>query len=337
MRADRLIATVLLLQARTRVTAAELARELEVSVATARRDLAALSAAGVPVYPQPGRGGGWQLVGGARTDLTGLTESQARQLFLLLGPAAAGRPDATAALAKLHQALPASFRAGAAAAGLAVLVDPDGWGERRAGRPEIVATLEQSVIDRAELRLQYRPRQGDAEVSSGDDVAVVRPLAVVSKGDSWYLLAERGERREPGPGDRNPAGTRTYRIDRIRSATRTGEHFTAPEPAEVRAAWSTAMAQVEAIRGAVAATVTVPAALVPVLRKLFGRHFTLEPADQPGQPPSAALRAVVTAHTVTGLAEQLAGFGSTIEVTAPAAVRTELARIGAELLARYSD
>ncbi len=69
MRADRLIATLLLMQNRGRVTAAEIATELEVSVATARRDLEALSSAGVPVYPQPGRGGGWALVGGARTDL----------------------------------------------------------------------------------------------------------------------------------------------------------------------------------------------------------------------------------------------------------------------------
>jgi hypothetical protein len=65
MRADRLVAALLLMQARGRVTAAELAGELEVSVATARRDLEALSVAGIPVYPQPGRGGGWSLVGGA--------------------------------------------------------------------------------------------------------------------------------------------------------------------------------------------------------------------------------------------------------------------------------
>ena len=67
MRADRLVATLLTLQARGRVTAAQLAEELEVSVATARRDLEALSAAGIPLYPKIGRGGGWQLLGGART------------------------------------------------------------------------------------------------------------------------------------------------------------------------------------------------------------------------------------------------------------------------------
>ncbi|MUM34442.1 HTH domain-containing protein, partial [Mycolicibacterium sp. CBMA 361] len=81
MRADRLVATLLLLQRRKQVTASEVALELEVSERTARRDLEALSVAGVPVYSMPGRGGGWRLLGGARTDLSGLTASEARALF----------------------------------------------------------------------------------------------------------------------------------------------------------------------------------------------------------------------------------------------------------------
>ena len=115
MRADRLVATLLLMQSRGRVTAAELAEELEVSVATARRDLEALSTAGIPVYPQPGRGGGWSLLGGARTDLSGLTAAEAQALFLLVGPAAAVAPEAKAALRKLVRALPDTFRADAEA------------------------------------------------------------------------------------------------------------------------------------------------------------------------------------------------------------------------------
>src|ERR671911_2284549 len=101
MRAERLVAALLLMQARGRVTAAELAGELEVSVATARRDLEALSAAGIPVYPQAGRGGGWSLLGGARTDLSGLTSAEARALFLVAGPSASATPQIKAALRKL--------------------------------------------------------------------------------------------------------------------------------------------------------------------------------------------------------------------------------------------
>src|SRR3954447_3444032 len=106
MRADRLVAALLLMQSRGRVTAAEVATELEVSVATARRDLEALSAAGIPVYPQAGRGGGWTLLGGARTNLSGLTSAEAQALFLLVGPSAAIVPEARSALRKLVRALP---------------------------------------------------------------------------------------------------------------------------------------------------------------------------------------------------------------------------------------
>uniref|UniRef100_UPI003B3B758E helix-turn-helix transcriptional regulator n=1 Tax=Pseudactinotalea sp. TaxID=1926260 RepID=UPI003B3B758E len=121
MRADRLVAATLYLQRRGTVTAAALAEHLEVSVATARRDLEALSGAGVPVYPQRGRGGGWRLVGGARTDLTGLTAPEVQALFVALGGIGS---DATArtALNKLVQALPRTFRRRAEVAGSTVRV-----------------------------------------------------------------------------------------------------------------------------------------------------------------------------------------------------------------------
>ncbi|HMC70382.1 MAG TPA: HTH domain-containing protein, partial [Mycobacteriales bacterium] len=143
MRADRLVATLLLLQSRKRVTAADVAAELEVSVRTARRDLEALSAAGIPVFPQAGRGGGWELVGGARTDLSGLTADEARTLFMVAGPEAAATPELKAALRKLVRALPEPFRASAEQAASSVVVDPDAWGRnRRARRPPLLDALQ---------------------------------------------------------------------------------------------------------------------------------------------------------------------------------------------------
>ena len=133
MRADRLIAILLLLQQRERITASEVARELEVSERTARRDLEALSSAGVPVYAMPGRGGGWRLLGGARTDLSGLTAGEARALFLVAGPASTATPTVKAALRKLLRALPEPFREQAEAAATALVVDPRQWGS---GQPE---------------------------------------------------------------------------------------------------------------------------------------------------------------------------------------------------------
>src|SRR5690606_26269466 len=128
MRAARLVAVLLLLQQRGRVTAREVADELEISERTARRDLEALGLAGIPVYSQAGRGGGWRLVGGARTDLTGLTAAEARALFLVAGPASSGAPAVRSALRKLVGALPEPFRVEAAAAAASLHVDAAAWG-----------------------------------------------------------------------------------------------------------------------------------------------------------------------------------------------------------------
>jgi predicted DNA-binding transcriptional regulator YafY len=160
MRADRLVATLLVLQARGRVTAAELADELEVSVKTARRDLEALSMAGIPVYSQPGKNGGWQLIGGARTDLSGLNADEARTLFLVAGPSAAVTPEAKTALRKLVQALPETFRTAAEAAASAVVLDPARWGGTAPRIPHHLDTLRRAVIDGVQVRLGYYDRQG---------------------------------------------------------------------------------------------------------------------------------------------------------------------------------
>src|SRR5580658_8460902 len=129
VRADRLVAILMLLQTRGQVTAAEVAEDLEISERTARRDLDALGVAGLPIYSVQGRGGGWRLLGGGRTDLSGLTAAEARALFLVAGPSSAS-PDVRAALRKLVRALPESFRTAAEVASTAVIVDPAGWDEQ---------------------------------------------------------------------------------------------------------------------------------------------------------------------------------------------------------------
>src|SRR3954468_24516200 len=127
MRADRLVAILLMLQTRGQVTAAEVAQELEVSERTARRDLDALGMAGLPIYSLQGRNGGWRLAGGGRPDLSGLTAAEARALFLVAGPSSSATPQVKAALRKLVRALPEPLRPSAEAASTAVVVDPTGW------------------------------------------------------------------------------------------------------------------------------------------------------------------------------------------------------------------
>src|SRR3954462_14320315 len=127
MRADRLVAILMLLQTRGQVTAAEVAAELEVSKRTARRDLDALGMAGLPIYSMQGRNGGWRLAGGGRTDLSGLNAAEARALFLVAGPSSSATPEVRAALRKLVRAPPEPLRNSAEAASTAVVVDPNGW------------------------------------------------------------------------------------------------------------------------------------------------------------------------------------------------------------------
>ena len=188
MRADRLVAILLLLQTRGQMTSAEVAAELEVSERTARRDLDALAMAGVPLYSRQGRGGGWQLVGGARTDLSGLTAEEARALFLVAGPSSSATPEVKAALRKLVQALPEPFRVDAEAASTAVVVDPSGWGQSGSTRPPPVhlEALQRAVIEGEQVRLGYVAR--DRAPSS----RVVHPLGPRHQADD---LVPRGRHR----------------------------------------------------------------------------------------------------------------------------------------------
>ena len=313
MRADRLVATLLLMQSRGRVTAAELAEELEVSVATARRDLEALSTAGIPVYPQPGRGGGWSLLGGARTDLSGLTAAEAQALFLLVGPAAAVAPEAKAALRKLVRALPDTFRADAEAAASAVVIDPARWGEHGKQRSELVAALQLAVVRRRKVRMQYAKRPGQRSERR------VAPLGLVNKDDVWYLIA----------GTDN--GQRTFRVDRIAEAEVTDEPAERPPDFDLPEAWQQVVDEVEQRRGGLSATVLIETRFVHVLHTQWGRH-----CEELGQHDDGRARVRVSAPTPLMIAQQLAGWGALIEVVDSPPVCSELARIGAELTERYS-
>ncbi|MGV9381628.1 helix-turn-helix transcriptional regulator [Nonomuraea sp. NPDC003707] len=312
MRADRLVAVLLLMQSRGRVTAAELAAELEVSVATARRDLEALSAAGVPVYPQAGRGGGWSLLGGARTDLSGLTANEAEALFLLAGPAASATPEVKSALRKLVRALPQTFRDDAEAAADAVVIDPTGWGERDPDRPEPVRVLQSATVRRRKVRLGYEGRSGERTHR------LVDPWGLVDKDDVWYLIAG------------TEAGQRTFRVDRIAEAEVTELTFERPEGFVLSEAWGKVVDEMERRRSLLSATVLIAERFLPVLRHQFGRHCEVERVEEDGR-----VRARVAAPMALSIAEQLAGWGATVEVVEPEEVRVQLARIGSELVERY--
>ena len=313
MRADRLVAALLLIQSRGRLTAAELADELEVSVATARRDLEAMSAAGIPVYPQPGRGGGWSLVGGARTDLSGLTASEAQALFLLVGPAAAVSGEAKSALRKLVRALPQTFREDAEAAADATMIDPTRWGERDRDRPALVDDLQAAVVRRRKVRLGYAGRRSEP------NERLIEPWGLIDKDDVWYLMAGTEK------------GRRTFRVDRIVAAEITDEPAERPSDFELEAAWEEVVEQMEERRSRTWATVLVEQRYLPVMRDRFGRHCHVEELLEDGR-----ARVRVGAPIPLDLARNLAGWGGLVDVEGPAEVRELLAQIGAELSERYA-
>ncbi len=307
MRADRLIALLLLLQSRGRVTAVEVAAELEVSLATARRDLEALSAAGIPVYAQPGRGGGWRLVGNATTNLSGLSGPQSRALFWLLGTAGLSNPQTRVATMKLIRALPQSLRSEAERLASCVHYDHRAWGGAPGEAADGLELLREAIVNRKVVRATYTAR------SAAPRERRLRPLGLVCKAGAWYLVADDGR------------GPRTFRQARLTEAQLTGETFDSPTDFDLVDYWQAHTRDVEALRSGVAATLRVPTWAASILRTQLGHHCTVLNA----QAPHAVVE--VRAHSLTGLAEQLAGWGDRIDVVSPEALRAELHRIGTEL------
>ena len=311
MRADRLVAALLILQARGRVTATALAEELEISERTARRDLEALAMAGIPVYSQSGRGGGWSLVGGAKTDLSGLTGAEVRTLFLIAGPSAA-TPEVKAALRKLVRALPETFRAEAEAAASAVVLDPTGWDHHRAEPPAHLGTLQKAVIDGVQVRLSYTARTGT------ETERIVHPLGLVAKRTVWYLIAN------------TDGGLRTFRVGRVRAVMATDRPVERPEDFDLEEAWRSTLSTLDEHRVPSVATLRVDAEIVPHLRAALGTPMTVARAEVDGR-----VAVEVRSYSPERIASQLAGFGGAVEVLAPPEVRDHLRRIAGELMDIY--
>ena len=314
MRADRLVAILLLLQQREQVTAAEVARELEVSERTARRDLDALAVAGVPVYSVQGRGGGWRLVGGARTDLSGLTAPEARALFQVAGSASAATPDVKAALRKLVQALPETFRGDAEAAASSLVVDPQRWGSTRVERrdPPFLDELQDAVIRGVRVRLGYVDRDG------AQTERMVHPLGIVAKGPTWYLVSG------------TDAGRRTFRIDRVSSVLTTGEPVERPEGFDLAESWTEIADEVDRRRTPLEIQGVCAPDGMRLLRMILGDRLNVGGTTADGR-----IEVVIRGATEYAVAGELAGLIEWLEITGPPGVRDHLASIGRSLADRY--
>ncbi|MBP2180855.1 helix-turn-helix transcriptional regulator [Amycolatopsis magusensis] len=320
MRASRLLSVLLLLQNRGRMTADELAGELEVSVRTVYRDIEALSAAGVPVYADRGRTGGYQLVDGYRTRLTGLTEEEARSLSLAGLPAAASELGLGTVLAaaqlKLYAALPADLRDRAASVSQRFYLDVPGWHRGIESLPQL-AEVAEAVWQTRRLRIEYR-RWGNQEVTRE-----IEPLGLILKGGSWYLAA------------RCEGNDRTYRISRIEGMETLGE-FRRPldfDLAEYWRAWSEQFERRLYSRRAVVRLSPLAQTLVPFYLGAVGARALREASAVPDEAGWVQLELPVEqGRPAIG---ELLRFGAGLQVLEPADLREEVAEAIREMGAHY--
>ncbi len=322
MRASRLLSLLLLLQTRGRMTASQLAAELEVSVRTIYRDVESLSSAGVPLYGDAGHEGGYQLVEGYRTRLTGLTADEAEVLFLggLHGPAAElGLGTALAAAhLKLKAAMPPQLRDRAERIRRRFHLDAPGW----YGVPDDAKHLcdvADAVWSQRSLRMSYRRWAEPSDV-----IRTVDPLGVVLKAGCWYLVARNGE------------SVRTYRVAQILALDVLEHRFERPEGFSLAEHWRDYVADFEVRRHRGEALVRLsprlveklPAPADPAVAR-FAEHTAGEP-DADGW-----VRARMPIETIEHAVGELLRLGADVEVLAPRELRDRLGDVVAQLGQMY--
>jgi predicted DNA-binding transcriptional regulator YafY len=340
MRADRLVSLALLLQARGRLSARALAAELEVSVRTVYRDIAALNVAGVPVVTESGPGGGCWLLDGYRFPLRGLSGDEAEALLMLGVPAAAaelGLADALAAAQRKIRVTAGSAASGGALARAGAAADSGPMPAlvhldlpRWFGRSEPVPwlrTLATAVRGRRPLRIGYRRGERDGD-QGAETSRVVCPLGLVNKAGIWYLVAAAVD----GTAGDDPA---VFRVGRVSSARVLEEEFTRPPDFDLASFWSRWSASFMTSRPRLDVRVRASAGAFAVFPEVFGD--AVRPAlDAATTADERGFRDVALSFEHEAAAVQrLAGFGGQVEVLSPPAVRARLIATARELLNRY--
>ena len=319
MRASRLVSLLLVLQNRGQQTAAELARELEVSERTVFRDVDALAAAGIPIYAERGPHGGVRLVDGYRTRLTGMTEDEAGALFLsgLPGPAAElGLGTVmTAARLKVLAALPSELRA-------------------RANRLVERFYLDAAVWFRGEEQVPHLPQLAEAVWESravsivydrGDEISerIVEPLGLVLKAGTWYVVARReGE-------------VRTYRASRIQSVELREERFERPAGFDLAAYWLESSAAWERDVPRLQVDVRVDPEYLDALAEQIGTEAYGSAEQLAGDDPDGWARLRIRLTFPHDAPARLMGLGAHLEVLEPPEARQRVVALARGVLARH--
>ncbi|MFD0020287.1 helix-turn-helix transcriptional regulator [Streptomyces sp. NPDC058382] len=322
MSAGRLLSVLLLLQSRGRVPARGIADELGVSVRTAYRDVARLQAAGVPVYAEPGRNGGYRLLDGYRTRLTGMSQGEARALLFagLPGPAAdlGLAAEVAGARLKLLASLPAGLREEAAQTEAVFHLDAPAW-YREPERTPYLPLFVDAVLTRSVVDVRYRRWRAPQEVERR-----LRPYGLVLKSGVWYLVAATADR------------TAVYRVTQVLDATPGDERFDRPPGFDLGAYWTSYLDDFQRRRFTGTATI-----------RLSPRGRRRLPDNLPPEVVRAAestavsvgdagwTEAVIPTESTEHACGELLRLGTDVEVVAPKELRRAMADTVGVLAAAY--
>ncbi len=321
MRADRLLALLMLLQTHGRRSARQLAAELEVSERTIYRDIDALSSAGIPVYGEPGPAGGFALLDSYRTSLTGLSAGEVRALFMLTIPAPLVElgisQELRAALLKVAAALPGDHREDAQQVRQRLYLDSVAWEYGEEGVP-FLHIIHAAVWQDRRIVIAYQV--GSLGVTIEQDV---EPYGLVAKAGLWYLVyARRGD-------------VRVIRISALRTVRQLAEPFTRPVDFVLADFWHDWARQQVEHRSSYAVEVRVSPRLIPQLAWHFGRRVQ-EQIQQAG-PADGAGWVGLQLHfdSLEAARSRILDFGGDIEVLAPAALRASIQDFARQILQTY--
>ncbi len=321
MRADRLLALMMVLQTRGRTTAADLANELEVSKRTIYRDIDALSATGVPVYADGGPGGGYALLDSYRTTLTGLNENEIRALFMLAIPGPLTdlgvNQQLKAAFLKLTSSLPGHYQEQAQSIRQRLHLDAAGWFQQEEPVPYLQA-VQEAVWQDCQLSLSYR--RGDGTVNQ----RVVSPYGLVAKAGIWYVVVATDH------------GMRVYRVSRVETAVITQTHFTRPPAFDLAAFWSNWVAEYEVGLPKYPVTLSVGPDLIDRLPHILGA--SVRSLLKEAQLDANGWKTIdYTFERLEEAQTLIMGMGTSVKVVAPDSLRVSIAKLANELAAHYSD
>ena len=318
MRASRLLSILITLQLQGRVSARELARRFEVSKRTIYRDVEELSAAGVPVYAEHGAAGGFSLLEGWQTRLTGMTAREAGALAFAHLPEAAGElglgDEAAAARLKFLASMPSDSSDAARRVADRFHLDPTPWHQRARATPPWLKELAHAVWESRGVRVKYQSWRGSS-------LRDLEPLGIVMKAGEWYFVARREAR------------SAIYKLAKVEQLAVLDERFKRPREFDLAKTWQSSVASFESSLRRGEAQLRVQAQALSRIERL-GADMS-EPILAAKPDGEGVREARVTIEDLSHAASLLLGFGADIEVLAPEALREELKRRAQAVLSLY--